>query len=156
MLRASLIPKSSRVPFKIHVKEKKEMNETVGVFSELSNAYSNISSPFLCSHPYWLGRDDSLKFPTCSDLVNNCPHLTSLALRGFKLQDYKVRVLVKFRNIQVGEVDSIMTGLLPENSFCGYLYLPHVLDTAAWVCASYHQKDLHMSAIVGDMFSLTQ
>ncbi|CAL5436980.1 unnamed protein product [Camellia sinensis] len=44
------------------------------------------------------GRDDSLKFPTCSDLVNNCPHLTSLALRGFKLQDYKVRVLVK-RNL---------------------------------------------------------
>ncbi|KAM7495982.1 hypothetical protein LguiA_020396 [Lonicera macranthoides] len=41
------------------------------------------------------GRDDSLKLPTCSDLVNNCPHLTSLALRGFKLHDYKARVLVK-------------------------------------------------------------
>lgn len=41
------------------------------------------------------GRDDSLKSPTCVDLVNNCPHLTSLALRGFKLHDYKVRILVK-------------------------------------------------------------
>ncbi|XP_047308664.1 F-box protein SKIP17-like [Impatiens glandulifera] len=33
------------------------------------------------------GRDDSLKGPICSDLINNCPHLTSLALRGFKLHD---------------------------------------------------------------------
>ncbi|KAL5561689.1 hypothetical protein UlMin_031436 [Ulmus minor] len=41
------------------------------------------------------GRDDSLKSPTCADLVNKCPHLTSLTLRGFKLQDYKVRMLVK-------------------------------------------------------------
>ncbi|KAJ9696184.1 hypothetical protein PVL29_008433 [Vitis rotundifolia] len=41
------------------------------------------------------GRDDSLKSPTCVDLVNNCPNLTSLALRGFKLHDYKVRILVK-------------------------------------------------------------
>ncbi|XP_031272205.1 F-box protein SKIP17-like [Pistacia vera] len=41
------------------------------------------------------GRDDSLKSPTCVDFVNNCPHLTSLALRGFKLPDYKVRILVK-------------------------------------------------------------
>ncbi|XP_068652390.1 F-box protein At4g02760-like isoform X2 [Aristolochia californica] len=41
------------------------------------------------------GRDDSLKPLTCTDLVNGCPKLTSLALRGFKLQDCKVRVLVK-------------------------------------------------------------
>ncbi|XP_009367628.2 F-box protein SKIP17 [Pyrus x bretschneideri] len=41
------------------------------------------------------GRDDSLKSPTCVDLVNNCPHLTSLAFRGFKLHDYKVRILLK-------------------------------------------------------------
>ncbi|KAK6164666.1 hypothetical protein DH2020_001530 [Rehmannia glutinosa] len=41
------------------------------------------------------GRDDSLKLPTCNDLVTNCPHLSSLALRGFKLHDVKVRVLVK-------------------------------------------------------------
>lgn len=47
------------------------------------------------------GRDDSLKSPTCVDLVNNCPHLTSLALRGFKLHDYKVRLLVKgFRKLK--------------------------------------------------------
>lgn len=47
------------------------------------------------------GRDDSLKLPTCNDLVNNCPHLTSLALRGFKLHDFKARVLVKgFRKLK--------------------------------------------------------
>ena len=27
-----------------------------------------------------IGRDDSLKSPTCADLVNKCPHLTSLTL----------------------------------------------------------------------------
>ncbi|XP_022150255.1 F-box protein SKIP17-like [Momordica charantia] len=41
------------------------------------------------------GRDDSLKSPTCVDLVQNCPRLVSLALRGFKLHDYKVRILIK-------------------------------------------------------------
>ncbi|XP_062085687.1 F-box protein SKIP17-like isoform X2 [Humulus lupulus] len=47
------------------------------------------------------GRDDSLKSPTCVDFVNNCPNLTSLALRGFKLHDYKVRILVKgFRKLK--------------------------------------------------------
>ncbi|KAF5455024.1 hypothetical protein F2P56_024643 [Juglans regia] len=48
-----------------------------------------------------IGRDDSLKSATCIDLVNNCPHLSSLALRGFKLHDYKVRILVKgFRKLR--------------------------------------------------------
>lgn len=41
------------------------------------------------------GRDDSLKSPTCINLVNGCPNLTTLALRGFKLHDHKVRILVK-------------------------------------------------------------
>ena len=41
------------------------------------------------------GRDDSLKSPTCVDLVQKCPRLVSLALRGFKLHDYKVRILLK-------------------------------------------------------------
>ncbi|KAG5055300.1 hypothetical protein JHK85_007810 [Glycine max] len=46
-------------------------------------------------------RDDSLKAQTCFELVNNCPHLTSLSLRGFKLHDCKVRVLVKgFRKLK--------------------------------------------------------
>ena len=41
------------------------------------------------------GRDDSLKSPTCADLVHSCPRLVSLALRGFKLHDDKVGKLVK-------------------------------------------------------------
>lgn len=49
----------------------------------------------LSSLLFLTGRDDSLKSQACNDLVNRCPHLTSLALRGFKLQDYKVRILVK-------------------------------------------------------------
>uniref|UniRef100_A0A2C9VU77 F-box domain-containing protein n=1 Tax=Manihot esculenta TaxID=3983 RepID=A0A2C9VU77_MANES len=47
------------------------------------------------------GRDESLKSTTCVDLVNNCPNLISLALRGFKLHDCKVRILVKgFRKLK--------------------------------------------------------
>ncbi|KAM7255791.1 hypothetical protein ACFE04_011532 [Oxalis oulophora] len=50
------------------------------------------------------GRDDSLKSPTCIDFVNNCPHLTSLSLRGFKLHDCKVRILVKgFRQLRYAD-----------------------------------------------------
>ncbi|GFP92299.1 F-box protein at4g02760 [Phtheirospermum japonicum] len=47
------------------------------------------------------GRDESLKLPTCIDLVTNCPHISSLALRGFKLYDNTIRVLVKgFRRLK--------------------------------------------------------
>ncbi|KDP21452.1 hypothetical protein JCGZ_21923 [Jatropha curcas] len=47
------------------------------------------------------GRDESLKSPTCVDLVNRCPNLSSLALRGFKLHDCKVHKLVKgFRKLK--------------------------------------------------------
>ncbi|KAK1314165.1 F-box protein [Acorus calamus] len=46
-------------------------------------------------------RDDSLNTSTCVDLVSGCPHLTSLSLRGFKLHDNKIRVLVKgFRSLK--------------------------------------------------------
>ncbi|XP_039052364.1 F-box protein SKIP17-like isoform X1 [Hibiscus syriacus] len=47
------------------------------------------------------GGDESLKSPTCFELVNNCPNLSSLSLRGFKLHDCKVRILVKgFRKLK--------------------------------------------------------
>ncbi|GER24837.1 F-box family protein [Striga asiatica] len=47
------------------------------------------------------GSDDSLILLSCNDLVTNCPHVSSLALRGFKLHDTKVRVLVKgFRELK--------------------------------------------------------
>ncbi|KAK6141388.1 hypothetical protein DH2020_024879 [Rehmannia glutinosa] len=57
--------------------------EIVGLHVDLRQTLESVS------------RDDSLKLPTCNDLVTNCPHLSSLALRGFKLHDVKVRVLVK-------------------------------------------------------------
>nr|KAJ0228541.1 hypothetical protein LSAT_V11C100044430 [Lactuca sativa] len=40
-------------------------------------------------------RDDGLKFPTCNGFVLNCPNMTTLALKGFKLHDYKAHMLVK-------------------------------------------------------------
>ncbi|KAL7603183.1 hypothetical protein Lser_V15G16737 [Lactuca serriola] len=40
-------------------------------------------------------RDDGLKFPTCNEFVLNCPNITTLALKGFKLHDYKAHMLVK-------------------------------------------------------------
>lgn len=53
--------------------------------------------PFFC---LIIGRDDSLKSPTCVDFVNNCPNLTSMALRGFKLPDYKIRILLKVHSLK--------------------------------------------------------
>lgn len=32
---------------------------------------------------------------TCIEMVNGCPNLMSLALRGFKLHDHKIRILIK-------------------------------------------------------------
>ncbi|GLU07552.1 hypothetical protein SLE2022_245070 [Rubroshorea leprosula] len=74
--------------------------EIVGLHVELRQTLTSVStSCHLIERLFFesskTGRDDSLKSPTCVDLVNNCPKLTSLSLRGFKLQDYKVRILVK-------------------------------------------------------------
>ncbi|KAL1351510.1 hypothetical protein HN51_015430 [Arachis hypogaea] len=41
------------------------------------------------------GRNEILNIQTCSHLVAGCPHLTSLSLRGIRIHDYKVRILVK-------------------------------------------------------------
>ncbi|GLT52755.1 hypothetical protein SLA2020_260770 [Shorea laevis] len=74
--------------------------EIVGLHVELRQTLTSVStSCHLIERLFFesskTGRDDSLKSPTCVDLVNNCPKLTSLSLRGFKLHDYKVRILVK-------------------------------------------------------------
>nr|DAD33657.1 TPA_asm: hypothetical protein HUJ06_012508 [Nelumbo nucifera] len=80
--------------------------EIVGLHVELRQTLESVSANChfmerLFFESSKTGRDDSLKTPTCVDLVNGCPHLTSLALRGFKLPDYKVRILVKgFRKIR--------------------------------------------------------
>ncbi|KAJ4845580.1 hypothetical protein Tsubulata_019474 [Turnera subulata] len=74
--------------------------EVVGLHVELRQTLESVSTncPLierLFFESSKTGRDDSLKSQTCVDLVNNCQNLTSLALRGFKLQDCKVRILVK-------------------------------------------------------------
>nr|XP_025642217.1 F-box protein At4g02760 isoform X3 [Arachis hypogaea] len=74
--------------------------EIVGLHVELRQTLMSVSANChsierLCFESSKTGRDDSLKTQTCLELVDNCPHLTSLSLRGFKLHDYKVRVLVK-------------------------------------------------------------
>ncbi|XP_050237309.1 F-box protein SKIP17-like isoform X2 [Mercurialis annua] len=80
--------------------------EIVGLHVELRQTLVSVSTSCpLIERLYFesskTGRDESLKSPTCVDLVNNCPNLTSLALRGFKLHDCKVRILVKgFRKLK--------------------------------------------------------
>ncbi|CAN4098176.1 unnamed protein product [Withania somnifera] len=74
--------------------------EIVGLHVELRQTLESISTfcPLierLFFESSKTGRDDSLKLPACSDLVNNCPHISSLSLRGFKLHDYKARILIK-------------------------------------------------------------
>lgn len=65
-----------------------------------------------------VGRDDSLKLsPTCSDLVQNCPNLNSLALRGFKLQDFKVLALIK---VKYGRVSGRIN--VPFHSMTAYYF----------------------------------
>ncbi|KAL7112905.1 hypothetical protein ACP275_04G030200 [Erythranthe tilingii] len=80
--------------------------EIVGLHVELRQTLESVSrSCPLIERLYFesskTGRDDSLKLPTCNDLVTNCPSLSSLSLRGFKLHDIKVRTLVKgFRKLK--------------------------------------------------------
>ncbi|XP_057438657.1 F-box protein At4g02733 isoform X1 [Lotus japonicus] len=80
--------------------------EIVGLHVELRQTLMSVSANChlierLCFESSKAGRDDSLKAQTCSELVNNCPHLASLSLRGFKLHDCKVRILVKgFRKLK--------------------------------------------------------
>ncbi|MBA0617645.1 hypothetical protein Godav_027072 [Gossypium davidsonii] len=74
--------------------------EIVGLHVELRQTLMSVSSNcHLIERLFFesskTGRDDSLKSPTCVDLVNNCPNISYLSLRGFKLHDYKVRILVK-------------------------------------------------------------
>jgi F-box/leucine-rich repeat protein 2/20 len=86
--------------------------EIVGIHVELRQTLMSVSANcHLIERLFFessrTGRDDSLKAQTCSELVNNCPHLTSLSLRGFKLHDCKVRILVKgFRKLKYVDFSS--------------------------------------------------
>ncbi|KAL5701879.1 hypothetical protein ACHQM5_027165 [Ranunculus cassubicifolius] len=81
--------------------------EIVGLHFELKQTLETVSAHcHLLERLFFesssTGRDDSLKPPTCVDLVNGCPNITSLAFRGFKLQDLKLRVLLKgFRKLRI-------------------------------------------------------
>ncbi|XP_026434983.1 F-box protein At4g02760-like [Papaver somniferum] len=78
----------------------------VGLVTELKQTLESVSTTCpnlecLLIESYKTGRDDSLKSTTCVGFVNSCPRLTSLALRGFILQDYKIRILMKgFRKLK--------------------------------------------------------
>ncbi|KAI3506766.1 hypothetical protein L1887_21330 [Cichorium endivia] len=74
--------------------------EIVGLHVELRHTLESVSKncPLierLVFESSKTGRDDGLKYPTCNEFVHNCPSITTLALKGFKLHDYKVRMLVK-------------------------------------------------------------
>lgn len=67
---------------------------------------------------FYVGRDDSLKLsPTCSDLVQNCPNLNSLALRGFKLQDFKISALIKVNYGCVNKRINVLSYFMTAFSF---------------------------------------
>ncbi|RZC48872.1 hypothetical protein C5167_017295 [Papaver somniferum] len=80
--------------------------EIVGLVTELKQTLESVSTncpnlECLLIESYKTGRDDSLKSTTCVGFINGCPRLTSLALRGFILQDYKIRILMKgFRKLK--------------------------------------------------------
>ncbi|GAB2241385.1 hypothetical protein Droror1_Dr00018160 [Drosera rotundifolia] len=72
----------------------------VGLHVELKQTLESVSGSCPLLHRLFFesskaGRDDSIKLQTCVNFVNNCPELTTLALRGVKLHDPKVRILVK-------------------------------------------------------------
>ncbi|RAL43500.1 hypothetical protein DM860_012641 [Cuscuta australis] len=74
--------------------------EVVGLNVDLSQTIGSISKSCplierLFFESSKAGRDCSFKLQSCSDLVSNCPNISSLALRGYKLHDSKVRVLFK-------------------------------------------------------------
>ncbi|XP_024974211.1 F-box protein At4g02760-like [Cynara cardunculus var. scolymus] len=74
--------------------------EIVGLHVELRHTLESVSKhcPLierLVFESSKTGRDDGLKYPTCNEFVLNCPNITTLALKGFKLHDYKARMLVK-------------------------------------------------------------
>ncbi|KAE8681723.1 ribonuclease HI-like [Hibiscus syriacus] len=83
--------------------------EIVGLHVELRQTLMSVSSNcHLIERLFFesskTGRDDSLKSLTCVDIVNNCPNLSSLSLRGFKIHDYKVRILVSgFRKLKYAD-----------------------------------------------------
>ncbi|MFS8014555.1 putative leucine-rich repeat domain superfamily, F-box-like domain superfamily [Helianthus anomalus] len=74
--------------------------EIVGLHVELRQTLESVSKhcPLierLVFESSKTGRDDGLKHPTCYEFVHSCPNITTLALKGFKLHDYKARMLVK-------------------------------------------------------------
>ncbi|CAH9078411.1 unnamed protein product [Cuscuta epithymum] len=74
--------------------------ELVGLNVDLSLTIGSISTSCPLIERLFLesskaGRDCSLKLQLCCDLSSNCPNLSSLTLRGFKLHDSRVCVLVK-------------------------------------------------------------
>lgn len=74
--------------------------EVVGLHIQLRSLLNCLSSHChhlerLCCQSSKTGRTEALKSRTCVQLVKGCPNLSSLALRGFKLNDQKVNVLLK-------------------------------------------------------------
>lgn len=74
--------------------------EVVGLHIQLRSLLNCLSSHChhlerLCCQSSKTGRTEALKTRTCVQLVKGCPNLSSLALRGFKLNDQKVNILLK-------------------------------------------------------------
>ncbi|XP_031489064.1 F-box protein At4g02760-like isoform X2 [Nymphaea colorata] len=101
----------------------------VGLNVNLKQTLKSLSSFCPClEHLFFessgIGGDESLKSSTCFDIVNGCPLLSSLTLRGFKLNDHKVQILLKgFQHLKLIDFTSAytLTGIfLRSLSNCGY------------------------------------
>ncbi|KAK1437278.1 hypothetical protein QVD17_03068 [Tagetes erecta] len=93
MDNAALLTSLASCPFLLDL-------EIVGVHVELRQTLESVSKhcPLmerLVFESSKTGRDDCWKTPACNEFVRNCPNITTLALKGFKLQDYKVHMLLK-------------------------------------------------------------
>ncbi|CAL9074144.1 unnamed protein product [Musa acuminata var. zebrina] len=91
------------------------------------------------------GKDYSLNTPTCTGLVHGCPNLMSLALRGFKLHDHKVSILIKgLRHLKFVDFSTCysITGTFLRN--LGSDMNAHMLEVLI-LCDCLHLKEVEVS-----------
>ncbi|RWV89037.1 hypothetical protein GW17_00048841 [Ensete ventricosum] len=99
------------------------------------------------------GRDYGLNTPTCTGLVNGCPNLMSLALRGFKLHDHKVSILIKgLRHLKFVDFSTCysITGTFLRN--VGSDVNAHSLEVLI-LCDCLHLKEVEVSHFLSSLLA---
>ncbi|KAH7284469.1 hypothetical protein KP509_34G055400 [Ceratopteris richardii] len=75
----------------LHINERKVLRSVSMFCHKLTHLCLESPRPDFSSS--WLSY--SMRTVSCSELVNGCPNISSLSLRGFKLPDQKVKLLLK-------------------------------------------------------------